>query len=166
VAGSAVEGHTEQAGSAGWRHRIQTIIKAGREVLVTKLKTSRNKGDLGKLSQGLARSGKGQDRTSMEEKTREDKHQLCTQVRHGGALSESWALPVLYIVTGGPQPITKPELLFTYTSLGWKTCHLSRDMPYCPAHLYVRKRAYLDSYFFSLNPENLAYCDFFKVCSF
>lgn len=61
----------------------------------------------------------------MEEKTREDKHQLCTQVRHGGALSESWALPVLYIVTGGPQPITKPELLFTYTSLGsWAGKHV------------------------------------------
>lgn len=52
VAGSAVEEHHGQASSAGWVHGIQEIIKAGREVLATKLKTSRNKVDLGKLSQG------------------------------------------------------------------------------------------------------------------
>lgn len=61
MAGSAVEGHSEQA---EWVHRVQKIIKADRGILATKLKSFRNKGDLGNLSQGQAWSWKVQARTS------------------------------------------------------------------------------------------------------
>lgn len=160
-------GHSEQVGSAGWVHRIQKIIKAGRKVLATKLKTSRNKGDLGKLRQGQARSEKGQARTSTEEEAREEEYQLCTQVRHGGALPESWALLVLYTVARVTRLLPSQGCYSAtpHWAAGLEYMSSFQDIPYCPAHLCVRKKAYL-ILIFSSNLETLAYYGFFKGCYF